>query len=77
MNILKTAQRFVDGVRNRKETKTYNFAFVKDKGVWYIDIPWDGNRGNLAMVAGAEAARMGINNTLKFEATEEETRLMF
>lgn len=54
MNILKTAQRFVDGVRNRKETQTYNLAFVKDKGVWYIDMPWDGNRGNLAMVAGAD-----------------------
>ena len=54
MNILKTAQRFVDGVRNRKETQTYNLAFVKDKGVWYIDMPWDGDRGNLAMVAGAD-----------------------
>jgi hypothetical protein len=54
MNILKTAQRFVDGVRNRKQTQSYDLAFVKDKGVWYIDMPWDGDRGNLAMVAGAD-----------------------
>lgn len=33
----------------------YDLSFVKDDGVWYIDLPnWPWKRGNLAMVCGAD-----------------------
>ncbi|MDY2917723.1 MAG: DUF6717 family protein [Muribaculaceae bacterium] len=33
----------------------YTLTFVQDPdNRWYIDMPWDGNRGNLEMVAGAD-----------------------
>ena len=33
----------------------YNLTFVQDPDErWYIDIPWNGNRGNLEMVCGAD-----------------------
>ena len=33
----------------------YDLSFVKDKGVWYIDLPnWPWKRDNLAMVCGAD-----------------------
>ena len=33
----------------------YSLTFVQySDGRWYIDMPWDGNRGNLEMVAGSD-----------------------
>lgn len=33
----------------------YTLTFVQDSDErWYIDMPWDGNRANLEMVAGAD-----------------------
>jgi hypothetical protein len=45
---------FISGIFSNKKGE-YTLAFVQDPDKrWYIDIPWDGNRANLQMVAGAD-----------------------
>lgn len=57
MDILKnfkTIHSFISGIFSKSE-KEYELTFVQDPdGRWYIDIPWDGNRSNLEMVAGSD-----------------------
>lgn len=37
------------------ERGEYTLTFVQDfDGRWYVDIPWDGDRGDLEMVEGAD-----------------------
>lgn len=45
---------FVKGVLSDGKGE-YTLTFVQDPDErWYIDMPWDGNRANLEMVAGAD-----------------------
>ena len=46
----------------------YDLKFVFDDKMWYIDMPWPGDRYNLAMVAGS-------NHLLTFLDTKKENRL--
>ena len=34
--------------------KVYDLKFVHDGNMWYIDMPWPGDRYNLAMVSGSD-----------------------
>lgn len=45
---------FAKGILGLRK-KQYRLSFVHDAndGIWYIDMPWPGDRHNLAMVAGS------------------------
>lgn len=54
INNFRAIHHFISGIfaNDRGE---YTLTFVQDPDErWYIDMPWDGNRGNLEMVAGAD-----------------------
>ena len=65
MNILKdvmTVHSFIKGIFGKSE-KEYELTFVQDPdGRWYIDIPWQGERANLEMVAGSDKLLSHIAN---------------
>lgn len=45
---------FISGIFANSKGE-YTLTFVQDPDDrWYIDMPWDGNRGNLEMVAGSD-----------------------
>lgn len=45
---------FISGIFSNDRGE-YTLTFVQDPDDrWYIDMPWDGNRANLEMVAGAD-----------------------
>ncbi len=45
---------FISGIFSNTRGE-YTLTFVQDPDDrWYIDMPWDGYRGNLEMVAGAD-----------------------
>lgn len=45
---------FIKGIFSNSKGE-YTLTFVQDPDDrWYIDMPWDGNRANLEMVAGAD-----------------------
>lgn len=45
---------FISGIFSN-ERGEYTLTFIQDPDDrWYIDMPWDGNRGNLEMVAGSD-----------------------
>ncbi len=48
--------------------KEYDLKFVYDDNVWYIDMPWPGDRSNLSMVGGS-------NHLLSFLDTKKENRV--
>ena len=52
------------GFRRRK----YDLQFVYDHNVWYIDMPWPGDRSNLSMVGGS-------NHLLTFLDTKKDNRV--
>lgn len=50
----KLAMKYVGGVcGTSKKEYDLQFVFVPEDNLWYIDMPWSGDRYNLAMVAGA------------------------
>lgn len=54
INNFRAIHHFVKGILSDGNGE-YNLTFVQDPdGRWYIDMPWDGNRANLQMVAGAD-----------------------
>ena len=54
LNNFRTIHSFISGIFSKSE-REYELTFVQDPdGRWYIDIPWDGNRSNLEMVAGSD-----------------------
>ncbi len=54
INNFKAIHHFISGIfANDKGEYTLTFVQDPDKR-WYIDMPWDGNRANLEMVAGAD-----------------------
>lgn len=51
----KLAWRFAKGILSpRKSVYDLDFVFVPDDRIWYIDMPWPGDRYNLAMVGGSD-----------------------
>lgn len=51
----KLAMKFVKGVCGLvKKEYDLQFVFVPEDNLWYIDMPWPGDRYNLAMVAGSD-----------------------
>ena len=55
MNTIKTVIKFAKGIFRLNKKKEYILKFNKEEdNCWYIDIPWDGNHGDLQMVAGAD-----------------------
>ncbi|MBO4379836.1 MAG: hypothetical protein J5784_02415 [Muribaculaceae bacterium] len=55
MKSLKLVWKFVKGIFSpRKSVYNLSFVYEPDDRTWYIDIPWPGNRYNLAMVAGSD-----------------------
>lgn len=51
----KLAMRFAKGILSfRKSVYDLSFVFVPEDNTWYIDMPWPGDRYNLAMVGGSD-----------------------
>lgn len=51
----KLAMKFAKGICGfRKKEYELTFVYEPDDNLWYIDMPWPGDRYNLAMVAGAD-----------------------
>ena len=54
-NAMKVAPVFAMGILGiRKKVYRLSFVFVPEDNLWYIDMPWSGDRYNLAMVAGSD-----------------------
>ena len=54
INNFRAIHHFVKGILSNGRGE-YTLTFVQDPDDrWYIDMPWDGNRENLEMVAGAD-----------------------
>lgn len=63
---LKTIPNFLKGIFGlRKKAYRLSFVFVPEDNLWYIDMPWPGDRYNLAMVAGS-------NKLLDYLCEEED-----
>ncbi len=52
----------------RRNVRDLQFVYVPEDKLWYIDIPWPGDRYNLAMVAGS-------NHLLAFLDNKKENRV--
>ena len=52
----------------RRKVYDLSFVYVPEDKLWYIDMPWPGDRYNLAMVAGS-------NHLLTFLDTKRENRV--
>ncbi len=52
----------------RRKVYDLQFVYVPEDKLWYIDMPWPGDRYNLAMVAGS-------NHLLTFLDTENDKRV--
>ena len=52
----------------RRRVYDLQFVYVPEDKLWYIDMPWPGDRYNLAMVAGS-------NHLLKFLDKKSENRV--
>ena len=52
----------------RRKEYDLQFVYVPEDKLWYIDMPWPGDRYNLAMVAGS-------NHLLTFLDTKKENRV--
>lgn len=65
-NKIKPVPRFIKGIFSpRKKAYRLSFVFVPEDNLWYIDMPWPGDRYNLAMVAGS-------NKLLDFLCEEDD-----
>lgn len=52
---LKLAMKYAKGICGfRKNEYDLQFVYEPDDNLWYIDMPWPGDRYNLAMVAGSD-----------------------
>ncbi len=55
INNFRAIHHFIRGIFSNGRGE-YTLTFVQDPADrWYIDMPWDGSRANLEMVAGADA----------------------
>lgn len=68
INNFRAIHHFVKGVLSNGQGE-YTLTFVQDPdGRWYIDMPWDGSRANLEMVAGSD-------DLLSYLDSEQEHRV--
>ncbi len=52
---VRLAGKFVKGICGlRRKCYRLRFVYVPEDNLWYIDMPWPGDRYNLAMVAGSD-----------------------
>ena len=69
MKYAKLAWVYAKGVCGlRRKVYDLQFVFVPEDKLWYIDMPWPGDRYNLAMVAGS-------NHLLAYLDTKKENRV--
>lgn len=62
----KAIHHFISGIFSNAKGE-YTLSFVQDPDDrWYIDMPWDGNRGNLEMVAGADDLLSYLDNEKQY-----------
>lgn len=65
----RTIHHFISGIFSNSRGE-YTLTFVQDPDSrWYIDMPWDGNRGNLEMVAGADDLLSYLDTEGKHQVT--------
>lgn len=54
INNIRSIHHFVKGILSNAQGE-YSLTFIQDPDDrWYINMPWNGNRANLEMVAGAD-----------------------
>ena len=69
MKYAKLAWVYAKGVCGlRRKVYDLQFVYVPEDKLWYIDMPWPGDRYNLAMVAGS-------NHLLAYLDTKKENRV--
>ena len=69
INNFSTIHHFIQGIFSNAKGE-YTLTFVQDPDDrWYIDMPWDGNRENLEMVAGADDLLTYLDEDCNHEVT--------
>lgn len=69
INNFRAFHHFVKGILSDSKGE-YTLTFVQDPDDrWYIDMPWDGNRANLEMVAGADDLLTYLDTERKHSVT--------
>lgn len=69
INNFRTIHHFIKGIFSNDKGE-YTLTFVQDPDErWYIDMPWDGNRANLEMVAGADDLLTYLDTEGKHQVT--------
>ena len=69
INNFRAIHHFVKGVLSNGRGE-YTLTFVQDPDDrWYIDMPWDGNRANLEMVAGSDDMLTYLDSEHKHKVT--------
>lgn len=69
INGYKAIHHFISGIFSKSKGE-YTLTFVQDPdNRWFIDIPWDGNRDNLEMVAGADDLLSFFDKNKKHKVT--------
>lgn len=69
INNFKAIHHFIHGLFANSKGE-YTLTFVQDPdGRWYIYMPWDGNRANLEMVAGADSLLSYLDTNCEHSVT--------
>lgn len=69
INNFRAIHHFIKGIFSNNKGE-YTLSFIQDPdGRWYIDMPWDGNRGNLEMVAGSDDLLSFLDHESKHRVT--------
>lgn len=75
----KLAMKFAKGICGfRKKEYDLQFVYEPEDNLWYIDMPWPGDRYNLAMVAGADRMldRLSDNNRTPGQRKANRVRVL-
>ena len=71
----KLAMKFAKGICGfRKKEYDLQFVYEPDDNLWYIDMPWPGDRYNLAMVAGADRLLDHLSNNCREQGQRKPNR---
>lgn len=69
INNFRAIHHFLGGILSNGRGE-YTLTFVRDDDDrWFIDMPWDGNRDNLEMVAGADDLLTYLDTEMKYRVT--------
>ena len=72
----KLAMKFAKGVCGlRKKEYDLQFVYEPDDNLWYIDMPWPGDRYNLAMVAGSDKLLDRLSNNDRTQGFRKPNRV--